>query len=911
MARDGYNHNRNRLFFTGPRGNPVECQVYLWKGRIYRAEYRPNEVGSHKVDVIYNDLAIPGSPFVCEVYDVSKIRVHAADDGVVGQTLNFKVDTSQAGYGNIEPEMKARGHDVPLRKLNQGSGIYMLTFTPQEPVRTKLYLTFNGHPEARPSKGSVGSPFEVHVKDFAMQQTHLGLTHEPGHVVASGRGLKGGRVGDRLWFVAEVHTAEGQLETFITAPNGSHIQARQSKQKDGDYKIDWSPTVPGRYQIDVMQSGRAIMGSPFYAEVYDPSRVVIEEVTQAMVAHEAGFKVIYVDAGRADLLVTITSPSGGNLPFDIHEGSGFTYISYVAQEPGKHRVVITYGGDDVPRSPLTVLADEAQAGMVIATGDGLYRCLVDEEAHFTVRGLKDQPVVRVDGPNSIAKVTVRPVPEQGWKIFYTPVEVGIFNIKIFGNGREITGSPYHPKVTDPRRVKVVGGWHSIMDANNRLYLKVGEEKRIQFDITEAGPGEIMADVDGPHDQVPVAVEKPSDTRRRVCFTPPIEGHYELSLFWNKVPLPKSPMEGYATLSSPSRSPVSPSKGSMTRHVVESSSMTTKHISGTEGNTKVILRGRGLQEAKTKQEAEFIIDGSHCAPGRPVASIQSTSKSGFGIPVDVEQIDNNVYRCVYVINTPGAYLLNIMWGDRHVSGSPFKVSVTGSLCDPNKVTLSGEGLKGGVIGRDLVSKIDTRRAGPGELTAHCVGPQKVAYCELFDHRDGTYTLNIRPQEAGKHTLHVKYDGENVPGSPFVLRVAGAPDASKVKVYGPGIEDGVLALYQSRFICETRGAGAGQLTVRIRGPKGAFRVEMQRESQKDRTILCKYDPTEPGEYFVHVKWSGVDVPGSPFKVCIFDTQDELERYRRGGWVPTWGPVEPQHGGSLYSPVYRPAIPWGQDM
>lgn len=60
---------------------------------------------------------------------------------------------------------------------------------------------------------------------------------------------------------------------------------------------------------------------------------------------------------------------------------------------------------------------------------------------------------------------------------------------------------------------------------------------------------------------------------------------------------------------------------------------------------------------------------------------------------------------------------------------------------------------------------------------------------------------------------------------------------MKVYGPGIEHGVLATFQSRFICDTRGAGAGQLTVRVRGPKGAFRVEMQRESQKDRTILCK--------------------------------------------------------------------------
>ena len=37
---------------------------------------------------------------------------------------------------------------------------------------------------------------------------------------------------------------------------------------------------------------------------------------------------------------------------------------------------------------------------------------------------------------------------------------------------------------------------------------------------------------------------------------------------------------------------------------------------------------------------------------------------------------------------------------------------------------------------------------------------------------------------------------------------------------GVEHGVLAMYQSRFICDTRGAGAGQLTVRIRGPKGMY-------------------------------------------------------------------------------------------
>lgn len=59
-------------------------------------------------------------------------------------------------------------------------------------------------------------------------------------------------------------------------------------------------------------------------------------------------------------------------------------------------------------------------------------------------------------------------------------------------------------------------------------------------------------------------------------------------------------------------------------------------------------------------------------------------------------------------------------------------------------------------------------------------------------------------------------------------------------------------------------------------GAFRVEMQRESQRDRTILCRYDPKEVGDYMLHIKWSGEHVPGSPFHVRIFDTHEEIEHF-----------------------------------
>lgn len=56
-----------------------------------------------------------------------------------------------------------------------------------------------------------------------------------------------------------------------------------------------------------------------------------------------------------------------------------------------------------------------------------------------------------------------------------------------------------------------------------------------------------------------------------------------------------------------------------------------------------------------------------------------------------------------------------------------------------------------------------------------------------------------------------------------------------MYGPGVENGVLASYQSRFICDTRGAGAGQLTVRIRGPKGKSRVCLNARKKEEKYAM----------------------------------------------------------------------------
>ena len=51
---------------------------------------------------------------------------------------------------------------------------------------------------------------------------------------------------------------------------------------------------------------------------------------------------------------------------------------------------------------------------------------------------------------------------------------------------------------------------------------------------------------------------------------------------------------------------------------------------------------------------------------------------------------------------------------------------------------------------------------GGLTVHCIGPTKMAHCDLCDNHDGTFILSVHPLEAGRHALNVKYGGQHVPG-----------------------------------------------------------------------------------------------------------------------------------------------------
>ncbi|CAF4745540.1 unnamed protein product, partial [Rotaria magnacalcarata] len=81
-----------------------------------------------------------------------------------------------------------------------------------------------------------------------------------------------------------------------------------------------------------------------------------------------------------------------------------------------------------------------------------------------------------------------------------------------------------------------------------------------------------------------------------------------------------------------------------------------------------------------------------------------------------------------------------WGEKEIHGSPFKITVVPNNHRASQVLCSGDGLRMGVIGKEMQCFIDTRAAMPGELTVYCHGINTTAICRLVDHRDGTCTLS---------------------------------------------------------------------------------------------------------------------------------------------------------------------------
>ncbi|KAK3602502.1 hypothetical protein CHS0354_022370 [Potamilus streckersoni] len=677
---------------------------------------------------------------------------------------------------------------------------------------------------------------------------------------------------------------------------GMEVQDKMGKHKcaltwaDRIGQAIFIPKITGEHKLFVTYDGVTIKDCPIeFIVKADSGRATFEMESDSLrIGKPNEISVDLSEAGKGELIIETISPIG-NLHYPSGEQQGLKYvaeiqpnevantsmagegqitaivahndssipvnieqsdedentceITFVPDEAGTFTVHAFFNGDEVPGSPKSMSVTDP--GLIKVSGDGIVGGTKGTELKFTVDaenagGVIDVDVIVEGKPINVMKHIIA---SNRYEYRYRAISAGTYMVHVKWNGKDIPESPYRPKITDRSKIIPLDDLTDRKDENGYFVLDCDKETALRFDISQAGPGNFTAEVLAPKGRLPVAIRKSKEDIILVGFTARQEGNHYIHLFWSDVPLDMSPILAYCP------GPVLP-----------------------VDYTKVLVTGQGCATARAMVKAEFMIDGRKAGPGIPRAQMYGVKAN---VDIEMKALKYDRYMCNYTAPTPGGYLLYVFWSEETVPGTPFKVSVL-PKGRSNKVLVTGSGLKGGYVGQELCVNVDSREAGNGEVTADFNGKRETARCDKIDHKNGIVSLRLYPTEANTHTLFIKYDGEDVPGSPFKISVGEPPDPRKVRCYGPGIEDGVIQNYESRFIVETFGAGAGQLAVRIRGPKGAFAVDMQRDSQTDRVIVCRYDPLEAGKYIIGVKWSGVHVPWSPFQVNIFETREELHRH-----------------------------------
>ncbi|CAF0978621.1 unnamed protein product [Adineta ricciae] len=125
---------RVECLLTSPSGRPVRCPVKNMSNGTYQVQYAPYEPGMHQLDVTYENVPVPGSPFrvnAASGYDAARVRAYGP--GLEGATTNepttFTIETKGAGQGSLGLAIEGPSEAKMICKDNQ-DGTCIMEYLP-------------------------------------------------------------------------------------------------------------------------------------------------------------------------------------------------------------------------------------------------------------------------------------------------------------------------------------------------------------------------------------------------------------------------------------------------------------------------------------------------------------------------------------------------------------------------------------------------------------------------------------------------------------------------------------------------------------------------------------------------------------------------------------------------------------
>uniref|UniRef100_A0A673XWA5 Filamin C n=1 Tax=Salmo trutta TaxID=8032 RepID=A0A673XWA5_SALTR len=821
----------------GPSQAKIECDD---KGDgSCDVRYWPTEPGDYAVHVICDDEDIKDSPFMAHILltanDVFPAKVKSYGPGlepigcIVNKPAEFTIDTSRAGRGQLKIYAQdAEGFPIDIQITENGDSTFLCVYIPTKPIKHTIIITWG-------EVNVPNSPFRVrlttHLTDCRQIPVRSGRSNPvPGELPS--------------WDVSiGIKCAPG-----VVGPAEADIDFDIIKNDNDTFTVKYMPPGPGRYTIMVLFADHEIPISPFRIKVdpsHDANKVRAEgpglNKTGVEVGKPTHFTIYTKGAGKAKPEVHFTGAAKGDAvrDFEIIDNHDYSYtVRYTAVQQGNMSISICHGGDPIPKSPFNItVAPPLDLNKVKVQGLN-NKVDVGKDQEFTVNthgaGGQGKLDVKITSPSR------RPIPcklesdtaNEVHTVKYIPPEEGPYKVDISYDGNPVPGSPFTVEGVmppDPSKVRAYGpGLQGGM---------VGKPAPFAIDTKGAGTGGLGLTVEGPC-EAKIECQDNGDGSCSVSYLPTEPGEYAINILFAEQHIPGSPFKA------------------MVQSVFDPS--------------KVTASGPGLERGKVNEAGSFVVD---CAKaGDAELTIEIISDSGSKAEVHVQNNSDGTYSITYIPQFHGMYTITIKYGGHAVPKFPARVQVDPAV-DTSGVKVYGPGVEPRGVLREVTTHfiVDARaksKTGSSHVKARIVNPSGAntdAY--ITDKGEGTYRVEYTAYEDGMHLIEVLYDDVAVPNSPFRVPVTEGCDPSRVRAYGPGLEEG-LVNKPNRFTVETRGAGTGGLGLAIEGPSEA---KMSCKDNKDGSCSVEYIPFTPGDYDVNITFGGLPIPGSPFRVPVRELVD----------------------------------------
>ncbi|XP_041349933.1 filamin-A-like isoform X2 [Gigantopelta aegis] len=802
--------------------------------------YWPTNEGEYAVHILCNEQDIPNSPYMAQIrpaeqFDASKVIAKGPglqNSGVtVGQKADFHVDTRSAGKAVLSVKcFDVDYKPVDILMKDNKNGTFDCHYTPKRNVKHTVVISYGG--VAVPN-----SPYRI----FVSEPTN------PAKVQVYGPGVeKGVKTGKSTYFKVDCKEAgPGDVAIALTDGNGRDVPVKVTDKGDGTFTVDYEPKTPGTHTVMVYLAGKEIPKSPIKVNVessIDVSKVKVVGLEPKMpMGVEKKVDIISSGLPKAEARVMITSPSGQTRSVPTQEiANGYT-ANVAFLEPGPHMVSVQYAGVEVPKSPFKVESVKMPP-KVKAYGPGLKLGAPEKPCCFTIDTREEtspgQLGVTVEGPTE-SRIECSDNGDGTCGVAYFPQKEGTYQVNVTYGGQHIPQSPFTAEIVKGAGLDVSGVTASGPGLSpDGVFIESPTEFIVDAkSVSPVGEGNVKATITNPKGQkMECPVCNNADGTYTVQYVPYEQGPMTVDVSYEDAVIPQSPFSVQA-------------------------------IPGCDAS-KVKAYGPGLEGGTTNEPARFTVD------------MKGAGKGGLGLgiegPVEAQMNynDNHDGSCgvEYMPTKPGTYDISIKFDEKHIPGSPFKVKIQNPV-DASKVKCYGPGLdtKGVKAGEPATFIVDTSEVGEAPIeatTTDQAGNKKPIKLEPIE--EGKFKATYVPTEEGKCKIDVKYANQEVPGSPFNMRVLPGVDPSKVKVTGPGVGNSTPASLPTTFTIDTKEAGTADLEVFVQRPDGTYICPMITDNG-DGTYSVTYTPEDLGVYDIKVKYAGKDVPGSPFNVKATPTGD----------------------------------------